>query len=304
MKKVSIIILNFNGKDYILDCLKSVKELITTNLELQLVIVDNASTDGSSELIKKFASRSCKIIQNEKNLGYTGGNNVGIKYATENGSDYVMLLNSDTIVDKNLLISTIEVMEGDQAIGVLGTKIYFFPGKEYHQNRYEEKDRGKVFWYAGGKIDWQNLILTHRGVDEVDNGQYDKQIETDFITGCCLLTKREVLEKIGALDDRYYLYLEDADLSQRIKLAGYRLVYSPVAKLWHINAGSSSIGGNLHDYFITRNRMFFGIKYASLRTKAALLKQGIKLLLTGRSWQKIGIRDFFLGRFGKGSWNK
>jgi GT2 family glycosyltransferase len=311
---IFVVILNWNGKDYILDCLESVQKLEPVCLSarqgswrLEIITVDNGSTDGSLELVQ---SAKCKvqsdrskftIIENKENLGITGGNNVGIKYAMENGADYIMLLNSDTIVDKDLVVQLIKVAEADPIIGIIGPKIYFASGHEYKKD-YQENEKGKVIWFTGGLIDWNNVLLSHQGVDQVDAGQDDNIRETDFITGCCLLAKRQVIEKIGMLDDKYYLYLEDADFCQRAKLAGYKIIYTPEAKLWHLNAGSSSVGGNLHDYFITRNRLLFGLRYASLRSKAALFRESIRLLLKGRPWQKTAVKDFFLGKLGKGSW--
>ena len=96
--------------------------------------------------------------------------------------------------------------------------------------------------------------------------------------------------------------MEDSDLSERIKKAGFKVMYSPRGRLWHKVSQGSGIGSELNDYFITRNRMLFGMTYAKLRTKFALFRESIKLLLIGRKWQKIGIRDYYLGKFGKGSW--
>jgi len=98
--------------------------------------------------------------------------------------------------------------------------------------------------------------------------------------------------------------MEDADHAQRIKKAGYKVLYSGKGWLWHKVSQSSGIGSELNDYFLTRNRMIFGMRYASLRTKFALLRESIKLLLSGRKWQKIGIKDYYLGNLGKGSWGK
>ncbi|PIU03849.1 glycosyltransferase family 2 protein [Candidatus Shapirobacteria bacterium CG08_land_8_20_14_0_20_39_18] len=307
-KKASVIILNWNGKGYIIECIDSVEKLDIINLKLDIVVVDNGSTDGSLSEIKnkilniKNTDQKFKIIESEKNLGFTGGNNVGIKYALENGADYVMLLNSDTFVDKNLLVQLIEVAKSNPEIGIVGPKIYFAKGHEFQKDIYQPKDLGKVIWYAGGVVDWKNVLQSHRGVDEVDKGQYDKTEVTDFVTGCCMLIKKEILEKIGLLDNKYFLYLEDADFCQRAKQNGYKILYAPKAKLWHLNASSSSVGGNLQDYFITRNRLLFGIKYAGLKTKLALFREGIGLLLKGRPWQKTAVKDFFLGKFGKGSY--
>jgi GT2 family glycosyltransferase len=110
------------------------------------------------------------------------------------------------------------------------------------------------------------------------------------------------LEKAGLFDEKLFLYFEDADLSQRVLRAGYTIIYAPKAVIWHANAASGGGSGSiLHDYYITRNRMIFGMKYAPLRSKIALVRESLRLLVSGRQWQKIGIRDFYIGKFGKGS---
>jgi len=235
-------------------------------------------------------------------MGFSGGYNTGMRYALNHGADYVMIINNDTIVDPNLLKEFLLVVKTDPKIGLIGAKIYFAKGHEFHKERYTEHESGKVFWYAGGGFDWNNAVSYHRGVDEVDHGQYDTTEETGFVTGCCMFLTRDVLEKAGFLDDNYFLYYEDANLNQRIKQAGYKVMYAPKAILWHVNAASSGgSGSKLHDYFITRNRMLFGMKYGNIRLKFALIQESLRLLLYGREWQKKGIQDFYLRRFGKGS---
>ncbi|KKQ34533.1 MAG: putative glycosyltransferase [Microgenomates group bacterium GW2011_GWA2_37_6] len=162
---------------------------------------------------------------------------------------------------------------------------------------------GKVIWYAGGAIDWENVIGNHKGLDEVDKGQFDEDGETKMATGCCFLVKKEVLEKVGLYDDRYFLYFEDADFSERVKKAGFKIFYAPKSIIWHKNAQSSGgSGSSLQDYFTTRNRLIFGYTYAPMRTKIALFRQSLNLILKGRPWQRRGIIDFYLGRLGKGSY--
>ena len=156
-------------------------------------------------------------------------------------------------------------------------------------------------------MDGKNVLGHHRGVDEVDQGQYNKIEKTDFASGCCMLVRREVFEKaavpVGGFDERYYLYYEDADLSERAKLASFKILYAPKAILWHKNAGSAGgSGSSLQDYYITRNRLLFGMRYALLRSKIALLRESVGLLLNGRPWQNRGVIDFYLGRFGRGSY--
>ena len=120
-----------------------------------------------------------------------------------------------------------------------------------------------------------------------------------------MLFKREVLEKVGLFDEKYFLYYEDADLSERIKKAGYKIYYVPTAILYHMNASSSGgPGNNLHDYFLTRNQMLFGFSYAPLKSKIALVRQSIRFLFSGRPYQKLAIKDFYLGNFKEGSYFK
>src|SRR3989344_4257922 len=209
MKKVSIVIVNWNGIIQTRQCLRS---LGTIRKEFSDVVA----------------------LPQESNRGFTGGNNAGIDYPLEHGANYVWLLNNDTEVDKQSLTAIIHA-EAD----IVGSKIYFAPGFEYHKDRYKESERGRVIWYAGGIIDWQNMYASHRGVDEVDHGQYDVRVETDFVTGCSMMVRSEVFKRIGLFDERYYLYLEDVDLSLRAQKGGFRLIYEPVSVVWHKNAGSS-----------------------------------------------------------------
>jgi len=226
---------------------------------------------------------------------------VRIRYALRKGADYIMLLNNDTLVDKDLISRLLEGMHRQEKVGIVGPKIYFAAGCEFHCKRYKENERGKVIWYAGGIIDWKNIYCSHRGVDEVDIGQYDKQEQTSFVSGCCMLVRKEVLEKIGLLDNKYYLYLEDVDFCLRARRAGFKIVYAPSAFLWHKNAESSGKPGSpLHVYYQTRNRLLLGIKYAPLRTKLALLRESLSVL-KDNGVRKKAVVDFYLGRLGKDS---
>lgn len=302
MEKVSLIILNYNGNTDTLECLRSLENLsLPSNIKLEIIVVDNASSQNPNKIIRS-QFRNVVVIENKINLGFSGGNNVGISYALDNGADYILIINNDTIVDKYFLDELLKVIKNREDVGIVVPKIYFAPGFEFHKNKYKRDDLGKVFWYAGGIMDFKNVIGSHRGVDEVDDGQYDKTQESDFASGCCMMIKREVFEKIGLLDDKYFLYYEDNDFSIRAKKEGFKIVYSPKAVIWHKNAGSAGgSGSSLQDYYITRNRMLFGFKYASIRVKFALFKESLNLLLTGRRWQKKAVIDFYLQRFGKGS---
>ncbi len=302
MKSVYVVILNYKGGEKTVACLESLaKNKKTKEIKIEIVVVDNASNDGYLDIIKKKFPYVI-FIENEKNLGFTGGCNEGMRYGINHDADFVMLLNNDTEVSENLIGNLVGAANGENVGGVL-PKIYFAKGFEFHKDRYKNSDLGKVIWYAGGEMDWDNLIGHNIGVDEVDQGQFDVKKETDLATGCCFLIKTEVLNKIGLFDDKFFLYYEDADLTQRIKKAGYKILYEPKAVMWHINAGSSGSGSILQDYYITRNRLLFGERYAPIRTKVALIRESFKILASGRPWQKKGVRDYYLRRFGRGSFS-
>jgi GT2 family glycosyltransferase len=304
MKKVFISLINFNGSKNTRECLESIDNLNLTGIDLNVIVIDNGSKE-KLDLKEDFLKHaSLKLILNTENLGFSEGHNLGIKYALANNADYIVLLNNDTVLDRNLVYELINAFAKDAKIGIVSPKIYFANGFEFHKDRYKKEELGKIIWYAGGVMDWNNVIGKHIGVDEVDNGQYDLEKEIDFSSGCAMAIKREVLEKVGQLDERYFLYYEDNDYSQRIKKLGYKIVYVPKAFLWHENAGSAGgSGSSLQDYYITRNRLLFGVKYAPFKAKTALLREGLKLSLTGRHWQKRGVLDFYLRKFGKGSFS-
>lgn len=302
--KVFISVINYNSRENTLACLESLGKVHVSGFDLEIIVIDNASKEPFTLDTKDYPNLAIHFIKSEKNLGFAGGHNLGISYALKNDADYIIILNNDTYVKATFIDELLSVAKIDEKIAVISPKIYFAPGFEFHKDRYKKEDRGRVFWYAGGILDWNNLIGRHRGVDEVDHGQHDTDQETDFATGCCMLLRIDALKKAKLLDDRYFLYYEDSDLQERIKRLGYKVYYAPRSVIWHKNAGSSGGSGSaLHDYYISRNRLLFGYLYAPLKTKFALLRESIKLILKGRKWQKIGVRDFYLGRFGKGSFD-
>jgi len=308
INKVFVVILNWNRAKDTIDALVSVSNLTIKDYKLDVIVIDNASSDNSlREITSKTQKLTRKlitfhIIKNKENLGFAAGNNVGLMYALKNKADFVMTLNNDTVVHPDLLIRLIEAARRNPDLGSASPKIYFAKGFEFHKDRYIKTDLGEVLWYGGGDIDWANVYGKTRGVDEVDKGQYDKVEETDFATGACMFIRRNVLEKSGLFDEKYFMYYEDTDLSLRIKKNGFKLFYIPQAIVWHKVAQSSGIGSELNDYFITRNRLLFGMKYAKIRSRFALYRESLRLLSSGRKWQKKGVIDFYLGRFGKGSW--
>lgn len=302
MKKIIISIINFNGAENTEQCLISLNSIDTANYTVAIVVIDNASQTPFVINKAKYPNISVTLLEQKTNLGFAGGHNIGIQYAMDQKADYIVILNNDTYVQKDFLAALVKPVEADEKVAVVSPKIYFAKGSEFHKDRYTNNELGIVFWYAGGKMDWDNVIGSHRGVDEVDKGQFDITEETEFGTGCCLLLRVNVLENSGVFDDRYFLYYEDSDLQERIKRMGYTIYYAPKSVLWHKNAGSSGGSGSiLQDYYISRNRLLFGYLYAPLKTKFALLRESVSVLFTGRVWQKKGVKDFYLKKFGKGS---
>lgn len=304
MTNIFINLITYNSTIETINCLLSIDKLNTKGMDLHVTVIDNAS---KKEFVcdKKFENFDLHTIVNKENQGFSGGHNKGIKYALQFNPDYVIILNNDTYLDKNLLTELVIVAKSDEKIGIVGPKIYFAKGHEFHKERYKKSELGNVIWYGGGIIDWKNIILSHRFVDEIDTGQLEITEETDFVSGCCMLINVDVLRKIGMFDERYFLYLEDSDFNIRAKKEGYKIVFAPKAKMWHINAASAGGSGSvLQDYFVTRNRLLFGMTYAKLRTKIALLRESLGLLKNGREWQKKGVMDYFMRRFYKGSYSE
>jgi len=230
---VHAIILSYNGKDLTLACLDSVRKSVYDSFKI--VVVDNASQDGSAESIdEKFTneinSQDLILIRNDRNLGFAGGNNVGMRFAIDNGADYILLLNNDTIVDENMIAALVDVCEKDSGVGIVGPKIYYF-------------DPPDQIWFAGAEILLHRGLSRHVGIREKDTGQHDETAESDYITGCAMLVRRSVIERIGFLDPVYQMYSEDADFCMRAKHSGFRIRYVPAGKIWH--KISAATGGHL-----------------------------------------------------------
>lgn len=289
MPLVFVIVLNYNGKADTLECLRSLTRAAYP--DFQVLVVDNASADGSVEAIKQEFPR-LKILQNTENLGFAGGNNVGIRYALEQGADYIFLLNNDTVVDPGFLDELVNAGESDPGIGILGSLIYYF-------------NRPREVWFAGGKIYWS--AGTARHLTDIP----DVPRESDFITGCAFMIKRHVVEKTGLFNPDYFLYYEDTDWSTRVKRAGFKLVVVPASLVWHKEMGAVGGRSPLHEYYVTRNNLLFMRKNASVLCRLAfvpafILKISVKMIsfsLRGR-FNLLppvfkGIRDYFAGRLGK-----
>jgi GT2 family glycosyltransferase len=301
MEHVTTLIVNYNTPKETDLAIRSAVNAKANGFNHQVVVVDN----GSKEILKLSADMKkagVDLIRSESNLGFTGGNNLAMSHAVKHyQTDYFFLLNSDAEVEKEGIQKLWEAVKDDPKAGIAVSKIYFTPGLEFHRKSYSKSEKGKVLWYAGGSIDWPNLVAYHRGVDEVDRGQFDNQKTCDFATGCALFVKRVVTEHIGILDKKFFLYSEDVDFSLRAKKAGYNILFVPESIVWHMNGGSVSggAGSKLQQYYQTRNRILISIRYGSFRNKLTALRFAINTFLNGSDAERKGVMDFFLMRFGK-----
>jgi GT2 family glycosyltransferase len=281
---------------------KSLQTIGHSGFDYKIIVVDNGSKEPLSfSNIFYQQNPRLEILRSESNLGFSGGNNLGIQHAIDSyDSDYYLLLNSDTIVDKNFLQELFDLMKKDQKIGLAVSKIYFHKGYEYFANSYPDAQKHQVLWYAGGKVDWTNLLAYHIGIDEVDRGHFDTVTETDFATGCVTLISREVMERVGLLDDQYFLYSEDVDYSLRVREAGLKVVYCPTSVVYHkIGRSTGGAGSAIQQYYQTRNRIFLTMHHAPWRSKLTALHLLFNLLVKGNRSERKAVVDAIIGRMGK-----
>jgi len=232
---VAVVVLNWNGRELTLDCIRSLLEIPTPGVEI--ILVDNASSDGTVDAVSAEFGGRVTLIVNDDNLGFAGGNNVGIRHALEGGAEFVLLLNNDTVVDPGLVDHLLRPFSGAPGVGVTGPKIYYYTPADQ-------------IWFAGGQVYLARGTTRHIGIRETDHGQFDDEREVDYITGCALMARREVFETSGLLDPSYVAYYEDVDFCMRARRAGYRILYAPGGKVWH--KISASTGGQLGRRKVTR----------------------------------------------------
>lgn len=236
----SVIVLAWNGRDYLEASLTAL--LSQEYAPLEVIVVDNASTDGSADLVTARFPQ-VRLIRNERNLGFSAGNNRGLKAA---GGDLLVLLNQDAVVKPGWLQALAAVMAGDERIGIAGCKVYYPNGRLQH---------------AGGYVTHPQAMPGHYGLNEEDRGQYDTPRDVQFVTGASLAIRRNVLERIGPLDEGYFLYYEDVDWCLRASEAGYRVVYTPDAVVTHVEAATSERGSSLYLERIHASRLRFLLKF-------------------------------------------
>lgn len=247
--KVAVILLNLNQENHTKECILSLQELSYSPVEI--ILIDNNSTDGSGERLYAMFPRVI-YHRNLENLGFAGGNNTGIKIALDRNADYIMLLNNDTIVDKHFIQPFINYARSDVKTGFQSCKIYYYSDPE-------------IIWYAGAYFDIHKAIGRHRGILETDRNQYDNVEKTDMATGCLMFVSRNVIKEIGLLDDRLFIYFEDADWCVRAQKHGYRNIYNPSAKIWHKVSATNKIDSPFYLYFTMRNKILFLRKHSKMK---------------------------------------
>lgn len=242
---VFVIVINYNGLSNTIECVKSLTRSSYQNL--RIVIIDNTPRKNDAVELKEAFGDAIIVISNEANYGFAKGSNIGIDYAMKEGAEYIFLLNNDARVESKSIEYLLEALQSDPEVGIVGPKIYFdnHPGGN------------DIIWFAGGRLIRTLGQPFHRGLNEIDIGKYDHQEDVDFITGCALMIRRDVIEKIGKFDEDFFIYFEDLDFNCRASDSGYRITYVPKARIWHKVSSSTGQMSPLYLFLFTRNRFIF-----------------------------------------------
>jgi len=282
---VYIITINWNGINDTIECLESLKKITYKNYKI--ILVDNNSKDNQAEKLKKQFPY-IKLVKNSENTGFCIANNQGMELALKDKADYALLLNNDTTVAPDFLDILIDYSEKHQNIGITSPKILW-----YNSN---------LILSMGGNISYLLPKRTLIGKGKKST-MFKKNIEPDFVSGCALLIKSEVIEKIGMLDPVFFAYYEDVDISYRARRAGYKIVVLPKSVIWHKKSASTGyVGANIISdfqmYQSARNAIIFMKKNLSNSDKVlffidTLTLKFIYVLINCRN--KKNIYKFFLG---------
>jgi GT2 family glycosyltransferase len=298
---VAILVLSWNRRDDTLACLRSLRE--SDYPRVRIIVVDNGSRDDSVSAVRA-AHPEVTVVEAGDNLGYAGGNNLALERARQAGADYAWLLNNDTEVAPDCLRRLVEAAEADATVGITGPTIYYF-------------DRPSVIWSAGGAVEWRQGRTRMLALDDVDEGQLGGAPRpVDFVSGCALLLKMPLLERVGALDARFFAYYEETEWCVRVARAGFNVVHVPLAKVWHKAPPAGASASFLVHYYMTRNRLLFlAVTHAGLRPWLCTLALDYPRTLLSwslrRRWRSRrghravmlrAIYDYFTGNLGRAPW--
>lgn len=292
---VAAIILNWNHPEDTLACLAAVSALDYP--ALLTLVVDNGSTDDSVEHIRA-ACPNVEIVETGANLGYTGGNNVGIRRALAHGAAYVWLLNDDTIAAPNSLSALVRAAESEPGAGFTGPLVRI-------------RERPDLILSAGGVLG-PDMRPSQRGLGELDEGQYNEIAEADFLSGCALLVNRSAIKRIGLLDEAFFAYGEDVEWCFRGSRAGFKVLFVPQAVVWHPDTRQRDENSARVMYYVARNHLLFLRKrrLGARKIARALLRNAILIAnwSLNPKWRHarpkrnalwLAVRDFALGRTGQ-----
>lgn len=263
--KIAIIVLNYNGQDCLLDCLSSLDALLYPNK--RVIVVDNASLDTSfAQAKQRFPHFS--YLQNTTNLGFAAGMNVGIHEALSHEAQWCLIFNNDAIADKNLLSTLIQESANHPQAGLLCPLIM--------------KPHSDTIWFGKGRLNFFRMRTEHILPSKKDLSQ--TTYPSEFLTGCALFIRRTVLEKIGFLDENFFLYYEDADFCLRTRKAGFETLVVPAARVWHSEKSQSNpkklyylvLSGLL---FFHKHAPFYSRPYFALYVTIRKIKNHIDTLL-------------------------
>ncbi len=235
--KASIVVLGYNGEKYLGEAFDSLINQNFPKEDYEIIYVDNCSTDNSVIIAKEYSKKfkNFKIIINKDNLGFSAGNNIGIRVSK---GEYVALFNHDAVADRNWLKELVDVMEKDKKIGAAGGKIYYYNSND--------------LYFGGGKVLYGGFCWNW--------SLNDRDGECDYVSGCAMLIRRNVLDEVGLLDEDYFMYYEETDLCTRIRRAGYKIWYTPKAIVWHNVPKKSKRASKYITYFMHRNRVIYCYK--------------------------------------------
>lgn len=296
--KVVVVVLNWNGLEDTLECLESVQKTDYPNFEV--LVVDNGSVDGSPKAIRE-AFPQVTLLETGQNLGYAGGNNVGIRHALTDGADWVLLLNNDTVVDPAAVRALVGVGERYPQAGSLGSKIYSY-------------GTANRVWYAGAEWRSEYATFIQIGEGQADgDGRFGRVEETAYASGCAMLVRADAFRRVGLFDPRFFLLFEENDWCYRARRLEYRCLFVPEARVWH--KASASFGSHwspLYAYFWSRNRLLwiekhlpFSERFVAYRVIARGLRRTAHRYLRGEAAPRVtmaaelrGIADYLRRRFG------
>ena len=300
---IVIVILNWNNASDTIDCLDSLATLDYPNY--RLLVVDNGSTDESVVQIR-VRHPGMEILETGDNLGYAEGNNVGIRHAIQNGADYLLVLNNDTLVAPTMLTELVQFAEAHPQVGMVGPTMYC-------------TDPADKLYAAGSFIDWAKGHTWHRGIYQpaAHYTHLNQPEPVDFITGCGVLVRRQLIEVAGVLDPIYFLNYEDVEWCVRARRHGFEVWYVPQAIMWHKDSATFEQGSPAHTYYLTRNRLLFFWQNTPKHLRWLVVSRLIFTILQTmiiwslksqyrseffqrkRQANLFALRDFFLGRFNK-----